>query len=80
MSDQNDALWQKRFRIFMLARLFGVAVFLLGIAIAYSDLLRPGGWRLLGGILAIMGGLDAVFAPRMLKKIWELEDSRGDRP
>ena len=79
MTRNSDDLWRKRFHVMMLARLFGIAVFLLGIAIAYSDLLRPGGWRLLGGLLAIMGGLDAVFAPRMLKTLWNQEDSRGDQ-
>jgi hypothetical protein len=47
---------------------------LLGIAIAFTDLVRPGGWPLLGGILAIVGAIDAVVAPRILKKGWERLD------
>ena len=54
-------------------RLFGVATFLLGVAIAYSDLVRPGGWPLVGGILAICGVIDAVFAPKLLRRFWEQE-------
>ena len=56
------------------ARAFGIAVMLLGIAIVYSDLLREGGWPQVGAIVAIMGVIDGVFAPRMLKKYWEEQD------
>ena len=66
----DEQTWKRRFHIFALVRLAGVAVFLLGVAIAYSDLLRPGGWPLVGGILAICGVIDAVFAPRLLMKAW----------
>jgi hypothetical protein len=80
MSDSNDDLWRKRFQIFMLVRLFGLATFLLGIAIAYSDLLRPGGWPLVGGLVTVAGALDAVFAPRLLRKKWRLDDEAAGRP
>ncbi|MCL6741133.1 hypothetical protein LZ518_08315 [Sphingomonas sp. RB56-2] len=72
MSD--DELWKKRFHMFMVIRLIGLAIFLLGIAIAFTDLLRPGGWTTLGGLLAVMGALDAVLAPRILKRSWERQD------
>lgn len=72
----DEALWRRRFLLFMMARLFGLLTFLAGIAIAYSDLVRDGGWPALGAIVAIIGALDAVFAPRLLKKHWDLEDSR----
>ena len=71
MSDEE--LWRKRFQVFALVRILGVATFLLGVAIAYSDLVRPGGWPLVGGILAICGVIDAVFAPKLLKRMWERE-------
>ncbi len=72
----DELLWRRRFLISMLARLFGTLTFLAGIAIAYSDLVREGGWPALGAILAIIGGLDSVFAPRLLKKHWNQEDRR----
>ena len=75
MTTNSDDLWRKRFQLFLLARLFGVAMFLLGIAIAFSDLLRPGGWPLVGGLITVAGAIDAVFAPRLLKKLWEQQDS-----
>ena len=71
MSIEDEALWKKRFHMFALLRLAGVALFLLGIAIAYSDLVRPGGWPVLGAIIGIIGALDAIIAPRLLKRSWD---------
>ena len=45
--------------------------FFLGVAIIFSDLLREGGWPVVGVPVAIIGLVDAVFSPRILKKIWE---------
>jgi hypothetical protein len=74
MTQASDDVWRKRFQLFMLARVFGVATFLLGIAIAFSDFVRPGGWPLVGGLVSIAGAIDAVFAPRVLKKLWAEQD------
>ncbi len=70
----DEALWKRRFLTFMLLRLLGLATFFAGIAIAFSDLVRPGGWPAVGAVLAVMGAIDALFAPRLLKKMWERED------
>lgn len=67
----DEAVWKRRFLIFMLVRLVGLATFFLGVAIAFSDLVREGGWPLVGVIVALMGLIDAVFAPRILKMQWE---------
>ena len=64
-------LWRKRFQLFAAVRLVGLLTFLLGLGIAFSDLVRPGGWKLLGGILVVIGVIDAVLAPRILKRSWE---------
>jgi hypothetical protein len=72
----DEKVWKKRFLIFSLARLFGLAMILLGIAVAYSDLLRPGGWPVVGFVIALMGVIDALLSPRLLKKMWEEEDKR----
>jgi hypothetical protein len=58
-------------------RLAGLAIFMLGIAIIYTNLLRQGGWPQVGAIVAIMGAIDAVFAPRLLKKAWDEQDRSG---
>ena len=66
----DQAEWKRRFLVFSVLRIFGLALFLLGIAIAFSNLLKPGGWPLLGGILAIVGAVEAVLIGRILKKAW----------
>ena len=76
MNQPGDDIWRKRFQIYMLVRLFGVGTFLLGIAIAYTGLIRPGGWPLVGGLVSIAGAIDAVFAPRLLKKLWVEQDKQ----
>lgn len=72
----DEALERRRFLVFMLVRLAGLGIFFLGIAIIYTDLLREGGWPSLGAILAIMGVVDAVFSPKLLKKLWEQQDAQ----
>ena len=72
MADED--LWRRRFQVFIAVRAFGLATFLLGIAVIYTDLLREGGWPVVGAILVIVGTIDAVFAPRLLKKLWAQQD------
>jgi hypothetical protein len=72
MADED--IWKRRFHLFLLARLFGLAIFFLGLAVIYSDLLREGGWPTVGAILVIAGTIDAVFAPKLLKKMWAEQD------
>lgn len=73
----DDALWRKRLLIYSLVRLSGLGIFFLGIAIVYTDLLREGGWPQVGAIVAIMGAIDSLFAPRLLRKAWEEQDRGG---
>ncbi|WP_309662636.1 hypothetical protein [Sphingomonas sp.] len=70
----DEAIWKRRFHLFALLRLAGLALIFLGVAIAYTGLLREGGWPAVGLIVAVGGLIDAVFAPRFLKKLWERED------
>lgn len=70
----DEELWKKRFQAFVLVRLFGLATFFAGIAIIFTDLVREGGWPTLGAIVAIIGAIDAIFAPMLLRKLWEQQD------
>ena len=70
MSD-DDLLWKKRFQLFALIRLAGLAMFMFGLAVMLTDLVRPGGWPLLGGILVAIGLIDGLVAPRLLKRHWD---------
>ena len=67
----DDGTAQKRLLLYSLVRAGGLAIFFLGIAIIYTDLIRPGGWPQIGAIVAIMGVIDAMFAPRLLKRAWD---------
>ncbi len=70
----EEALWRRRLAAYTGVRLAGLAIFFLGIAIIYTDLLREGGWPQVGALVAIMGAIDALFAPRLLRKLWEEQD------
>jgi membrane protein implicated in regulation of membrane protease activity len=70
----DDEVWKRRFLAYSALRLGGLIIFFLGIAIAYGNLLRDGGWPQLGAIIAILGALDTVLAPRLLKKAWDERD------
>ena len=71
----DDATAQRRLLLYSLVRVGGLAIFFLGIAIIYTNLVRPGGWPQLGAIIAILGVIDALFAPRLLKRSWDRQDS-----
>jgi hypothetical protein len=75
--DDREKLYRQRFLIYSLLRLGGLVIFFLGIAIAYSDLVRPGGWPQVGAIIAIVGALDTILLPRFFKKSWDRKDRDG---
>jgi len=74
MSENDNAKWRRRLLAYSAVRAGGLAIFFLGVAITYTDLLRQGGWPQVGAIIAIMGAIDALFAPRLLKKLWDEQD------
>jgi len=74
--DDDDALFRRRLLIYSLVRFGGLAIFFLGVAIMYTDLLRQGGWPQVGAVVAILGVIDAFFAPRILKKAWDEQDRK----
>ena len=67
----DEEIWCRRFPIFIAIRLFAVICVVGGMAVWLSDLVRPGGWPLLGGILVAIGLIDGLFAPRLLKRHWD---------
>ncbi len=77
MSD-NEVKYRQRLLLYTLVRAGGVAIFLLGIAIVFTDLLRKGGWPQVGAVVAIMGAINSLFAPMLLKRAWDEQD-RGQQ-
>ena len=73
--DDNTA--RNRLLVYSLVRFGGLAIFFFGIAIMYTNVLRPGGWPQIGAIVAILGVVDAMLAPRLLKKAWDQQDLLG---
>lgn len=69
----DEAVWKRRFLKSMTARLAGVALFLIGVAVMYTDILRYGGWPQPGAILAILGALASVVGPKLVRRSWERE-------
>lgn len=67
----DDEVWKRRFLASMLSRLTGLALFLIGVAAMFTDLVRPGGWPQLGAIMAIIGAITSVVAPRLVRRRWE---------
>ena len=70
----DDDVARQRLAVYTLARFGGVATFFLGIAIMYTRLVRPGGWPQVGAIVAILGVIEAMFIPRLIKRNWDRQD------
>lgn len=72
----NDQLWARRFAIFALLRISGLILFFIGMGIAFSDLVRPGGHLALGLAVIGLGLSDALLGPVLLRQHWERSDRR----
>ena len=73
----DDTKARNRLLAYTAVRAGGLAIFFLGMAIIYTNLLREGGWPQVGAIVAMMGVIDALFAPRLLKRAWDEQDRQG---
>jgi len=71
-----DDVARKRLLIYTVLRMGGLAIFFVGIAIIYTGLVRPGGWPQLGAFVAILGVVDALVAPHLLKRSWDKRDAQ----
>jgi len=76
MSMDEDTA-RRRLLLYTLVRFGGLLIFFLGLGIMYTNVLRPGGWPQVGAIVAIMGVIDAMFAPLLLKRAWDENDRLG---
>ncbi len=70
----DEQVWRQRLLTYSALRFGGLVIFFIGIAIAYTGLVRKGGWPQAGAIVAIVGVLDALFLPRIVKRGWERQD------
>jgi hypothetical protein len=75
MPMDEDDVWRKRLLIYTLVRFVGILIFLFGVATVYTGVVRPGGWPQLGAVVAILGVVVSFFAPRLIKRGWERDES-----
>lgn len=73
----DEELWKRRFLIFMGARLLGLAMAGAGVAIIFTDLLKPGGWPVVGVIVMVLGLIDAVAVPSLIRRQWKEDGDTG---
>jgi len=71
MADED--IWKKRFFILTAVRLSGIPLIALGLMIAMTDTFVPGGHRLAGALVIVLGTIDSAFAPYLLRKAWKGE-------
>lgn len=71
----DDDLAKRQLWLLTLLRLAAFAPFLLGIAIMYTDVARPGGWPQLGAIVCIVSVLASLGTTYALRKKWRREQS-----
>jgi hypothetical protein len=74
----DENLARQRLLVYSLVRFGGLAIFLVGLAIMYTNLVRPGGWPQVGAVIAIFGVVDAMFAPRLVKMAWDRQDAAAE--
>jgi hypothetical protein len=72
----DEQLWRRRFAIFALLRVSGLILFLLGMAIVFSDVVRPGGALELGMVVIGAGLVEALLGPVLLRQQWTKTDRR----
>jgi len=66
MADEID---KRDFLIFSLLRISGAAIFILGVAITFTDLIVRGGFASIGIPLAMAGLAEALLAPRIVRRL-----------
>ena len=74
----DDDIWRRRFFVFAGARLFGLLTIVAGVAVMFTDIVRPGGWPAVGAVIVVMGLIDAVVAPTLLRKHWRQVDQERE--
>ena len=66
----DEAVWKRRFLLFTLVRLCGVAIVALGLAVAFTGIVQAGGTRIPGALLIVVGTVVMAFGPILLRRNW----------
>ncbi len=71
MNEVSEEEWKRRFGIFAILRMTGLAMMLTGAFVGMTDLLRPGGLPVLGVVLGVAGAIDGIVLPTLLRRRWK---------
>ena len=71
MNEVSEEEWKRRFGIFAILRVTGLAMMLAGAFGGMTDLLRPGGMPVLGIALGVVGAIDGLVVPTLLRRRWK---------
>lgn len=74
--EDREQLARTRYQILQLVRFVGVLLMILGMWIGAGDILREGGWPLIGVPLAVIGAFEALVLPMLLAKRWRTPRDR----
>ena len=69
--EDRERLAKSRFQMLQLLRFTGIIVMILGMWIWAGDILRLGGWPMLGVPVFILGIFEALFLPTIMAKRWK---------
>lgn len=69
--EDRERLAKSRFQTLQLLRFTGIIVMILGLWIAAGDILRIGGWPMLGIPLFALGSFEAIVLPVVLAGRWK---------
>jgi hypothetical protein len=71
MSEVSEEEWKRRFGMFAILRVTGLAMMLAGAFVGMTDLVRPGGVPVLGVVLGVAGAIDGILLPALLRRRWK---------
>jgi hypothetical protein len=74
VTDPGKDVWRRRFAAYGALRIAGLLICLAGVAVAFSDWIRVGGWRAPGIMIAVLGLALGVIPPALMKRGWRRAD------
>jgi len=69
--EDREFLAKSRFQTLQLLRFTGIIVMIIGMWVWAGDILRVGGWPMLGVPIFALGIFEALFLPVILAKKWK---------
>jgi hypothetical protein len=69
--EEPERLAKSRFQTLQLLRFTGIIVTIIGMWVWAGDIIREGGWPLVGAPIFALGMFEALVAPVMLARRWK---------